>query len=119
VNLQEHIRKVLIEETSLSPFIRRRVPYHELEKEFKESLNMASEMIFNAYKRDNKRADIGRFSHLVIAITMDGIHHYLHSAMPEDSEWYVDVYNILRDYYQDRIESRYKEIQKLISNIIE
>jgi hypothetical protein len=50
---------------------------------------------------------------------MDGIHHYLHSAMPEDSEWYDNVYNVLKEYYQDRIKLRYKELQELISNIIE
>ena len=50
MNLQEHIRKVLKEETNLSLFIRRRVPHHELEKEFKESLDMASDMFFNEYK---------------------------------------------------------------------
>jgi hypothetical protein len=39
--------------------------------------------------------------------------------MPDGSEWYIDAHNTLKEYYQDIIESRYKELQKLIPNIIE
>jgi hypothetical protein len=119
MNLQEHIRNVLIKETKLSLFIRRRVPHQELEKEFKESLDMASEMFFNLIKNGGGIMSLKRFIDITISITIDGIHYVLHSAMPEDSEWYSEAYNSLKRYYQDRIESRYKEVQKLISNTIE
>jgi hypothetical protein len=119
MNLQEHIRKVLREERNLSLFIRRRVPHHELEKEFKESLDMASDMFFNEYKMNKNVMKLGRFTDITISITIDGIHYALFSTMPDGSEWYIDAHNALKEYYQDIIESRYKELQKLIPNIIE
>jgi len=100
-------------------FILRRIPYHELEKEFKESLDMASETFFNAYKNGKDIMSITRFTNLTISITLDGIHHELYTVMPENSDWYIKTYNSLREYYQDRIESRHKQLHKLISKIIE
>jgi hypothetical protein len=100
-------------------FILRRIPYHELEKEFKESLDMASEMFFSTYKNGKDVMTVTRFTNLTISITIDGIHYEIHSTTPDDAEWYTNVYNDLKEYYKDRIELRYKQLQKLISKIIE
>jgi hypothetical protein len=62
---------------------------------------------------------VTRFTNLTISITIDGIHYEIHSTTPDDAEWYTDVYNDLKEYYKDRIELRYKQLQKLISKIIE
>jgi hypothetical protein len=111
MNPKEHIKHI--------HFILRRVSHQQLEKEFKESLDMASETFFNAYKNGKDIMSITRFTNLTISITLDGIHHELYTVMPEDSEWYVHTHNALNEYYQDRIKLRYKELQELISNIIE
>jgi hypothetical protein len=41
---------------------------------------------------------------------MDGIHHELHSTTPENSDWYDDVFNNLRDHYKHRINVRYNNL---------
>jgi hypothetical protein len=45
---------------------------------------------------------------------MDGIHHDLISSLPFEYEWYNEVQEILKEFYKDRIEVRYK---KLISKM--
>jgi hypothetical protein len=114
MNLQESIRRILREETELPLYIRRRVLYDELEREFSESLDMSSNMLRNTNKDDGSIMSLNRFIDVTISILMDGIHYELYSKMPEDSEWYGEVVESLKDYYKDRIKSRYK---KLVSNI--
>jgi hypothetical protein len=111
MNPKEHIKHI--------HFILRRVSYQHLEKEFKGSLDMVSEMFFKLYNARKEVMKFGRFRDLTISVTIDGIHHELFSVMPEDSEWYIHTHNALNVYYQDRIKLRYKELQELISNIIE
>jgi len=113
-NLQESIRRILREESKPILMIRRRVPYDDLEKEFSESLDMSSNMLRNTNKEDGSIMSLNRFIDVTISILMDGIHYELYSTMPEDSQWYDDAMGSLKDYYKDRIKSRYK---KLVSNI--
>ena len=114
MNLQENIRRILREETELPLYIRRRVPYDDLEREFSESLDMSSNMLRNTNKEDGSIMSLNRFIDVTISILMDGIHYELYSTMPEDSQWYGEAIESLKDYYKDRIKSRYK---KLVSNI--
>jgi len=113
-NLQESIRRILREESKPILMIRRRVPYDDLEKEFSESLDMSSNMLRNTNKDDGSIMSLNRFIDVTISILMDGIHYELYSTMPEDSQWYGEAIESLKDYYKDRIKSRYK---KLVSNI--
>jgi hypothetical protein len=113
-NLQETIRRILREESKPILMIRRRVPYDDLEREFSESLDMSSNMLRNTNKDDGSIMSLNRFIDVTISILMDGIHYELYSTMPEDSQWYDDAMGSLKDYYKDRIKSRYK---KLVSNI--
>ena len=113
-NLQESIRRILREESKPILMIRRRVPYDDLEKEFSESLDMSSNMLRNTNKEDGSIMSLNRFIDVTISILMDGIHYELYSTMPEDSQWYDEAMESLKDYYKDRIKSRYK---KLVSNI--
>lgn len=119
MNLQEHIRNVLKEETELVPFIKRRVSYRELELEFNESLIMASEMIYRSYIKDRKHITLERLVNATISMMIDGIHYELHSKTSDETQWYGYVYNNLKKHYQNRIELRYEELKNLISNIIE
>ena len=94
--------------------IRRRVPHDDLEREFEESLDLASNRFFRFIEEYGDIINLDRFINSTISSTIDGIHYELYSTMPEDVQWYEDVEESLKDYYKDRIEVRYK---KLMSEI--
>ena len=110
MNLQESIRKVLREESKLSPLIRRRVPQDDLEREFKESLDMSSNMLRNVNNGSGEIMSLNRFINVTISILIDGIHHDLYSTIRPEKEWYYEVKESLKDYYRDRIEDRYEKL---------
>ena len=112
MNLQENIRKVLREENSLLPMIRRRVPQDGLEREFKESLDMASKMLNKAYQTNGDVMSLERFIEMTVSILIDGIHYEIYSTTPLDSEWYDDVIKSLKNYYRHRIIVRYSQITR-------
>ncbi len=114
MNLQESIRRILREETNFMLAIRRRVPHEDLEREFEESLDMASTMFFNFIEKNGGIINLDRFINVAISSTIDGIHYDLYSTLPEDVQWYEDVKETLKDYYKDRIKTRY---EKLISEL--
>jgi UTP:GlnB (protein PII) uridylyltransferase len=105
MNLRETIRRILNEETTL---ISRRVEIDKLNEEFNESLDHAAEMFF----RDPKMT-LDMFTHIVISMTIDGIHYEIHSRMPEDSQWYNDVFNSLKNYYKKQIKHRYNQLSEV------
>jgi hypothetical protein len=114
MNLNETIRRILREESKPILMIRRRVPDDDLEREFSESLDMSSNMLRNTNKEDGGVMSLNRFTDITISILIDGIHYELYSTMPEDSHWYTEVKESLKDFYKDRIKHRYK---KLVSKI--
>jgi hypothetical protein len=114
MNLQENIRRILREETINLTTILRRVNSDDLEREFEESLDMASTMFFNFIEKNGGIINLDRFINVAISSTIDGIHYELYSTIPEDVQWYEDVKETLKDYYKDRIKVRYR---KLISKI--
>ena len=105
---KETIRRILKEETKLIPVILRRVEIDKLNEEFNESLDHAAEMFF----RDPKMT-LDMFTHIVISMTIDGIHYEIHSRMPEDSQWYNDVFNSLKNYYKKQIKHRYNQLSEV------
>ena len=109
MRLKDHIRKVLREEKRLNPMIRRRILHGDLEREFSESLQAARNMFSYAETRDEIMTQ-SRFTDIVISIMIDGIHYEIHSTMPEDSQWYDNVYDSLKDYYKDRIDDYYDHL---------
>ena len=110
MNLQESIRRILNEKTIDITTIIRRVRPRELEREFEESLDMASE---SAHKNIWLGAlSLDRFINLTISITIDGIHHELYGKLPEDIQWHEDVTKSLKEYYKDRIKVRYNKLIK-------
>lgn len=111
--LQETIRSVLKEDKRLNPIILRRVRHNDLEREFSESLISARDM-FSYSENRGQTMTRTQFTNGVVSRMVDGIHYEIHSTMPEDSQWYGEAIESLKDYYKDRIKSRYK---KLVSNI--
>jgi hypothetical protein len=94
--------------------ILRRVRRDDLEREFEESLDDTSNRFFRFIEKNGDIINLDRFINSTISSTIDGIHYEIYSTTPEDSVWYVDVFNSLKDHYKDRIEVRYK---KLMSEI--
>jgi hypothetical protein len=113
-NLQESIRRILREETKLNPMILRRVRRDDLEREFEESLDGATNSVFRLIRNGGGIMVLDRFKYITVSRLIDGIHYEIYSTTPEDSVWYDEVFNSLKDYYTDRIEVRYK---KLMSEI--
>ena len=105
---KETIRRILKEETKLIPVILRRVEIDKLNEEFNESLEHTSDMFF----RDPEMT-LDMFTHIVISMTIDGIHYEIHSRMPEDSQWYNDVFNSLKNYYKKQIKHRYNQLSEV------
>ena len=110
MNLQESIRRILREENSLLPIIRRRVPQGVLDKEFSESLESASSMFLYVNKTYDDAMTLVRFINVVVSMMIDGIHHELHSTTSAYSKWYDDVYNSLKGYYKDKIETKHNQL---------
>jgi hypothetical protein len=92
--------------------IRRRVTQDHLEKEFIESLDMASEMLDMSYQRSGGVMGLGRFISITISILMDGIHYEIFSTTPLDSEWYGDVTRSLKNHFRSRIITRHSQITR-------
>ena len=113
--LEESIRKVLREETINLATILRRVHAYDLELEFEESLDMASDNFsYFMFKNRGEVMDLKNFIDITTSILIDGIHSELISTLPGDVQWYDEVKEALKEHYKDRIEVRYK---KLISKI--
>jgi hypothetical protein len=113
--IQESIKKILMEETIDITTILRRVHAHDLEIEFEESLDMASNIMLRIIKKHGKKdMNLKIFIEITISVLIDGIHSELISTLPGDVQWYDEVKEALKEHYKDRIKVRYK---KLISKI--
>jgi len=115
VNLKKIIKRILREDKQLIPMIRRRISNYDLETQFLESLISTRDM-FEYNKRRDETMTRSRFTNVVVSKMIDGIHYELHSTTPEDSQWYDNVYDSLKDYYKDRIDEYYDNlIEKILS----
>ena len=110
MNLQESIRRIIREETKLNPMILRRVRRDDLEREFEESLDSATNSVFHLIRNGGGIMVLDRFKYITVSRLIDGIHYEIYSTTPEDSVWYDEVFNSLKDYYTDRIEVRYEKL---------
>ena len=113
MNLQEQIRKVLREETSIMKMILRRLPPEKLEnmdQEFVHSLNYISKLFLKNFKGNPRKLTEKEFTRMVMIdlITLLGLRQYL----PDDVEWYEDVVKGLSEHYEKRISSMYRVLKK-------
>ena len=115
MNLQESIRRILREDKQLIPMIRRRIRHDDLEREFSESLISARDM-FSYSENRGQTMTRTQFTNGVVSRMIDRIHYEIHSTMPEDSQWYDNVYDSLKDYYKDKINNYY---DNLIGKVLE
>ena len=108
MNLQEHIRKVLIETVNESLFFRRRVDMRLMEKEFYETLNYVTDSFIYKLKKGIK-FDFDTFKRRVINNLMDDYHNDLSDGGSKDFP-YDEVYEFLSDHFHDKIEDRYDSL---------
>ena len=108
-NLGNVVNESILRE-ELSPRVRRRVPYDEMEQEFLESFE-------DAYNVTKKRKVLSRhfldeLIYTTIHMMMDGLHWIFFSTLPKDELWYEDIYTELENHYKDRIIQMYNERQE-------
>jgi len=113
MNLQEHIRKVLQEETNYLRMLLRRLPPEALENidgVFNSSLNYISKIFIKNYKSHPNKLSERNFGKMVITdfISLMEARHYL----PDDIQWRDDLTNELTEKYKGRIKSMYRVTKK-------
>ena len=113
MNLQEHIRKVLQEETNYLRMLLRRLPPEALENIdgiFNSSLNYITKIFIKNYKSDPDKLSERDFTRMVITdfISLMEARHYL----PDDIQWRDDLTNELTEKYKGRIKSMYRVTKK-------
>ena len=113
MNLQEHIRIVLQEETNYLRMISRRLPpnqLYNLEGDFKSSLYYISNIFVKQYKSDPNNLSEKEFIRMVIKdlISITNLRIYF----PDDVDWYENVVDALSKHYKKKIIPMYKTLKR-------
>jgi hypothetical protein len=108
MNLQKHIRRVLIETVNESLFFRRRANMRLMEKEFYENLNFATDM-FLKRRYAGINFTFKDFKGRVIDYLMDDYHDVLSNGGSKDFP-YDEVYEFLSDHFHRKIKDRYDSL---------
>jgi hypothetical protein len=112
-NIQEHIRKVLQEETNYLRMITRRLPpdkLYNLEGDFKSSLYYISNMFVKQYKAKSSNLSEKEFIRAVIVDLISIIE--LRRYFPDNVEWYENSVDALSKHYKKRIIQMYKALKR-------
>jgi len=110
MNLQESIRRILMEETDFMLAIIRRVPKERLDEEFKSSLNYISRLFIKNYKSNPRQLSEQKFTRMVVIDLIQMLD--LRNILPNDVEWYEDAVKALSNHYNDRISTMYNVLKK-------
>ena len=108
MNIQESIRKVLMETVNESTFFRRRIDFDLLDKEFYENLNYVTNIFLERYN-EGQRFDMSRFKTVVLNYLMDNYHGELSNWGLEDYP-YDEIHEYLSEYFHNKIEDKYNEV---------
>ena len=98
----------------LNPFLLRRVDPKVLDAEFEDCLDTATNM-YNRGK-DKSSVSLPQFRNRVISMLIDSIHYDIHSSVPEELQWYDDVFYMLKDYYGGKIKKRLDQLNSKTIN---
>lgn len=107
MNLKSNIRRILQEETKLSSRILRRIPADEMEKEFIESFNFGFEL--TKKRRISQRFFKDEVIYTTIVNMMDSFHPIFSTTFGENEFWYDDIFNDLKEHYEERIIHMYNK----------
>ena len=107
MNLEENIRRVLREESSIKNIILRRVGY-ELQDNFEYSLDFVSNLFIKDYKRSPYEFSETRFSKSVCYVMMQKLKLV---ELLSEIDW-LDVLDFFLELFGDEISGRYNELKR-------
>ena len=108
MNLQESIRRILMETVNGSTYLRRRVDMSLLDEEFYKNLNIVTDR-FLMLSSSKQSYSFNEFRTTVISYLIDDYRDNL-SDEDYDNFPYDEVYNFLFNLFYDKIKDRYVEV---------
>ena len=109
MNLQEHIRKVLREESSIKNMLLRRVGY-KLQDNFEYSLDTISNLFIEDYKRNPYSLSRTDFSDMVCYLMIEKLK--LPEVIPPYIGLFDDVVKLFLELYGDEMSRKYNELKR-------
>ena len=109
MNLQETIRRILREESSIKNMLLRRVGY-KLQDNFEYSLDTISNLFIEDYKRNPYSLYETDFSDMVCYLMIEKLK--LPEVMPPYVGLFDDVVKLFSELYGDEISRRYNELKR-------
>ena len=101
MNLQENIRRILSEESGLSPRFLRRVPMDKLEDSFGHALKLATKKYYRYRHILNDDYKLHFFTKEVIELLLDSISHLMYPTI--SGSLYDEEFSNVKKHFQDRI----------------
>jgi len=83
--------------------ILRRVSPEYLEMEFTECLDTISNKCSINLKESGSIVPLATFRNTILSMTIDGIHNILVYTLPNELQWYDDVFYVLRKFYDENV----------------
>jgi hypothetical protein len=105
------VRKMFEEDVNIMRMILRRIRPEILDKEFDRSLNRLGRFFIKDSKSDPKKLPLRRFRQMVIADLIYSLGDPKYNLF-DDSEWDVEIFDDLSEYYKERISSMYNVLKK-------
>jgi len=109
MDLREHIKKVLTEDNSINTILRR-VDSDKLKDTFEETLEVVTDIFYkNKYYGINEMT-FNNFRSRILNMVIDMIHDDMVATTPDETMWYGEVFNTLKNYFNDKIETAYNRL---------
>jgi len=115
MNLQEHIRRVIREETKIPLTLLRRFSINELDDEFLESFEFAYDL--TKRRKVLTSSFLSELINTTVHVMIDSLHWKLVSTLPDDVFWFDVIRNELENLYRDRIIQMYNETKGINESI--
>ena len=101
MNTQEYIRRILSEESGLSPRFLRRVPMEKLEGSFGHALKLATKKYYRYQPVLNDDYKLHWFTKEVVELLLDSVSHLMYPTIK--GSWYDEEFSKVKEHFKDRI----------------
>jgi hypothetical protein len=101
MNLQENIRRIIREESGLSPRFLRRVPMEKLEESFGHALKLATKKYYRYRPILNDDYKLHFFTKEVVELLLDSVSHLMYPTIK--GSWYDEEFSNVKKHFKDRI----------------
>ena len=101
MNLQENIRRIIREESGLSPRLLRRVPMDKLEESFGHALKLATKKYYRYQPILNDDYKLHFFTKEVVELLLDSVSHLMYPTIK--GSWYDEEFSNVKKHFKDRI----------------